>query len=248
MKTFFTAILIVIWKLWFYFLALIGVVFLSPIVLCFTFKDNHYKYAYQIIRYWSKLVFYGSGFRLNFIQNAKLENHQQYIIISNHTSVMDILLMYIIHPKHQLTFVGKKELEKLPLFGQIYKRTCILVDRKSAKSRAKVFELVHQKILLKRNVIIFPEGGVPDDTNIILDEFKDGAFSIAKSQQLPIAVYTIQGLKESFPFDFFKGFPSKIDVKLAYSISIDEVNSLSKQELKESIRNKMLKDLTYGNL
>jgi 1-acyl-sn-glycerol-3-phosphate acyltransferase len=230
--------------MWFYALAFLGVLFLSPIVLCFTFNDNHYKYAYQIIRFWSKFVFYGSGFSLNFIQTEKLDINQQYIIIANHTSVLDILLMYMIHPQHQLTFVGKKELKKLPLFGQIYQRTCILVDRKSAKSRAKVYELVHQKILLKRNVIIFPEGGVPDDTKIKLDEFKDGAFSIAKSQQLPIAVYIIKGLKESFPFDFFKGFPSKIEVKLIDVISIDEVNSVIKHELKESIRTKMLENLT----
>jgi 1-acyl-sn-glycerol-3-phosphate acyltransferase len=30
-----------------------------------------------------------------------------------------------------------------------------------------------------QNIVIYPEGGVPDDTSIVLDEFKDGAFTLS---------------------------------------------------------------------
>ncbi len=62
------------------------------------------------------------------------------------------------------------------------------------------------------SIVIYPEGGVPDDTSIILDEFKDGAFTLASKHQFPILVYTFIGLKEMFPFDNSKGHPGKVRV------------------------------------
>lgn len=63
-----------------------------------------------------------------------------------------------------------------------------------------------------QNIVIFPEGGVPDDTSIMLDRFKDGAFILSETHGFPIAVYTFVGLKEMFPFDHGKGFPGKVKV------------------------------------
>src|SRR5690606_39621075 len=62
------------------------------------------------------------------------------------------------------------------------------------------------------SIVIFPEGGVPDDTSIILDDFKDGAFILSSKHESPIAVYTFIGLKEMFPFDNSKGYPGKVKV------------------------------------
>ena len=62
------------------------------------------------------------------------------------------------------------------------------------------------------NIVIYPEGGVPDDTSILLDNFKDGAFTLASKHQFPIAVFTITGLKEMFPFKNDKGHPGRITI------------------------------------
>jgi len=225
-------ILVVIWKLWFYFLAIFAMLVLTPFALIFTFKDSHFPITYKIIRIWSYIVFFGSGFRYNLIKNTELKKNQQYIVISNHTSILDIVLLFIVHPNHLLTFVGKKELDVVPIFGQIYKRTCILVDRKNFKSRAKVYELSKEKIKLNSNIVIFPEGGVPDDTTIVLDKFKDGAFNIAISESLPLAIYAIKGLKNSFPFEFTKGFPAKIVIELIEITPTISLNESNKEELK----------------
>jgi 1-acyl-sn-glycerol-3-phosphate acyltransferase len=58
------------------------------------------------------------------------------MIVANHTSMTDIMLM--LATVKTLCFV-EKELSKIPLFGFFYKRTCILVDRGCSKSRLKVF-------------------------------------------------------------------------------------------------------------
>src|SRR5690606_20438248 len=105
--------------------------------------------------------------------------------IANHTSMTDIMLMLAVVKDNPFVFVGKQELAKIPLFGFFYKRTSILVDRKNTKSKQEVFEQAQKRLAQGLSICIFPEGGVPDE-NIILDEFKDGAFRLAIDHQIPI--------------------------------------------------------------
>lgn len=166
------------------------------------------------MRLWCVCMFYGMGFRYQIFKQTKKEinPNEQYIIIANHTSVIDVLLPCILHPNHFLCFVGKKELEKIPIFGTIFKRICVSVDRSDKDSRAKVYALCAERIKQGKSIMLFPEGGVPDDTSIVLDEFRNGAFSMAVEHQIKIAVYTFIGLKEMFPFDNKKGYPGKVKV------------------------------------
>jgi 1-acyl-sn-glycerol-3-phosphate acyltransferase len=83
------------------------------------------------------------------------------------------------------------------------------------------------------SIVIFPEGGVPDDTSVILDKFKDGAFILSNKHQSPLAVFTIVGLKEMFPFDHGKGYPGKI--KIYFNEILEPTKNI--QELKEVSHN-----------
>ncbi|MBP2618716.1 1-acyl-sn-glycerol-3-phosphate acyltransferase [Chryseobacterium jejuense] len=159
-------------------------------------------------------MFYGMGFRYDLIKLSEQEKDKtkEYVFISNHTSIMDIMLTCILFPHHPICFVGKKELVKIPIFGTIYQRICVMVDRTSAKSRADVYRRCAEKMEEGNSIAIFPEGGVPDDTSIILDDFKDGAFMLSSKHNSPIAVYTFIGLKEMFPFDSSKGYPGRVKV------------------------------------
>jgi len=87
-----------------------------------------------------------------------------------------------------------------------------MVDRSSPRSRADVYRRCAEKMEEGNSIVLFPEGGVPDDTSIVLDQFKDGAFTLSSKHHSPIAVFTFIGLKEMFPFDNSKGFPGKVKV------------------------------------
>lgn len=203
-----------LWRGWFILLAFIFLILLGIPVLLFSIKPDHFKYAYFFMRLWCRILFYGMGFRYELIRytDKTLDKNRQYIFIANHTSLMDIMLMCVLHPHHPLCFIGKAELAKVPIFRIIYKRVCILVDRKSPRSRAEVYTKAAEKMKNGQNLVIFPEGGVSDDMSLILGEFKDGAFKMAAENNIPIAVYTFIGLKEMFPFDNGKGHPGKVKV------------------------------------
>ncbi|WP_419868845.1 lysophospholipid acyltransferase family protein [Chryseobacterium sp. CT-SW4] len=203
-----------LWRFWLLILAFILTILFGIPVYILSFSKKHYKYAYKFIRLWCFGMFYGMGFRYELINltDKKIDKQRQYVFVSNHTSLMDIMLPCILFPDHPLCFVGKKELVRIPIFGTIYKRICVMVDRKSARSRAEVYRRCAEKMEEGNSIVIFPEGGVPDDTSIILDDFKDGAFILSSKHHAPLAVYTFVGLKEMFPFDNSRGYPGKVKV------------------------------------
>lgn len=237
-------VLTIIWKIWFSLLTsllviLIGFFWVYP----FSLNPKTFPIAYKGIRLWAVLVFYGSGFRLEIDKKLKLDPQQSYLFVSNHTSIIDIWVMAIIHKKHPIVFVGKEELVKIPLFGTIYKRICILVNRQDKRSKMRVFRLAKEKINLGNSIVIFPEGGIPDDTSIVLDKFKDGAFTIAISTGLPIAVYSFKGLKEMFPFQLTKGYPGKVKVELLDIIETKDLSLNQKDEIKQIVFDRIQRSL-----
>ena len=208
-------------------------------VLIFSIKKEHYHYAYFFIRLWCFGMFYGMGFRYELINltDKKIDKKQQYVFISNHTSIMDVMLPCILMPDHPLCYVGKKELVKIPIFGIIYKRICVMVDRTSPRSRADVYRRCAERMKEGQSIVIFPEGGVPDDTSVILDSFKDGAFTLSSKYQSPIAVFTFAGLKKMFPFDYSKGHPGKVKVYFTAIIEPDQSVEMLKEKAHHQIKN-----------
>ncbi|KMQ71110.1 glycerol acyltransferase [Chryseobacterium koreense CCUG 49689] len=212
-------------------------------VLILSIRKEHYKYAYKFIRIWCFGMFYGMGFRYELIKltDKKIDKNRQYVFISNHTSLMDVMLPCLLMPNHPLCYVGKKELVKIPIFGTIYKRICVMVDRNSAKSRADVYRRCAERMKEGQSIVIFPEGGVPDDTTILLDSFKDGAFILSSKHEVPIAVFTFVGLKEMFPFDNSKGHPGKVRVYFSDILeptnSAAELKAVAYQEIKKVLEN-----------
>ena len=112
-----------------------------------------------------------------------------------------------------------------------------MVDRNSPKSRADVYRRCAERMKEGQSIVIFPEGGVPDDTSITLDAFKDGAFILAANHSVPLAVFTFKGLKEMFPFDHSKGYPGKVKVYLTDIIPPYTPVSAIKEEAYQKIRN-----------
>jgi 1-acyl-sn-glycerol-3-phosphate acyltransferase len=129
---------LVIWRIWFYFLTSIPVILLSPIWLFFIFIPNGYRFIFWIARnIWAPFVLYGCGFYVLKINNLKKVSGN-YILVANHTSYIDVMVMFRMSSV-PFVFVGKKELVKIPIFGVLYKRAVIMVDRSSAKSRFGVY-------------------------------------------------------------------------------------------------------------
>lgn len=180
-------------------------------------------------------------------REVKYQKGESYLFVANHTSMLDIMLMFYA-TKNPFVFVGKKELAKFPLFGFIYKRTCILVDRNNNKSRVEAFKNAEKRLNRGLSVCIYPEGGVPDDYNLILDQFKDGAFRLAIEHQIPIAPMTFHDNKKRLPYDLFKGSPGIMRVNIHKIISTEGMESSDRKVIKNQTRELILNELLHPSL
>ena len=231
----------VLYRIWFYILVTLPILILFPILLISISKESWYSFFFKIARIWAKFILIGMGFVYKIDREQTPEKDKSYLFVANHTSMADIMLM-LVAVKNPFVFVGKAELAKIPLFGFFYKRTCILVDRSSSKSRQAVFLRAQRRLKSGVSICIFPEGGVPEE-HIVLDEFKDGAFRLAINHQIPIVPLTFADNKKRFSYTFFSGSPGKMRVKIHKFLSTEGLAVADTKTLNEKSKQIILKQL-----
>ena len=183
---------------------------------------------------WAKCALFGTGFYYKTQFEERPVKGCSYMFVANHTSMTDIMLMLAIID-NPFVFVGKAELAKIPLFGFFYKRTCILVDRSSQKSRLEVFKRAQKRLDQGLSICIFPEGGVPDDRSIILDSFKDGAFKLAIDHQIPVVPISFGDNKERMSYTFFSGSMGLMRAKVHAFVHTKGKSQNDKKEVREQV-------------
>ena len=235
---FFKIIFWCLYRVWFYVLMALPILAMFPFLVISILKEKWYPYFFVMARIWARIILFGMGFYVKIDKDQELENGKSYMLTANHQSMTDIMLMLAV-TRNPFVFVGKKELVKIPLFGFFYKRTCILVDRSSAKSKMEVFERAQKRINQGLSICIFPEGGVPAE-NVVLDSFKDGAFRLAIEHQLPIVPMTFADNKKRFSFTFMSGSPGVMRVKVHRFMATKNLTQDNKKELREQVRDVIL--------
>lgn len=229
-------ILWTLWRIWFYILMAIPILIMFPFLILSILSEKGYPYFFFMARIWAKFILFGMGFYYKVESEQAVDENKSYMIVANHTSMADIMLMLAII-KNPFVFVGKKELARIPIFGFFYKRTCILVDRSDSQSRMAVFAKAQKRIESGLSVCIFPEGGVPNDESILLDNFKEGAFRLAVEHQIPVLPISFGDNKERFPYTFFAGSPGIMRVKIHKQVDTQGKTNVDRKIIREQIRN-----------
>ncbi|NAY91589.1 1-acyl-sn-glycerol-3-phosphate acyltransferase [Muricauda sp. JGD-17] len=231
------------YRLWFYILVAIPIFIFMPFLIVATLSEKTYPQFFWMARnLWAKPILYGMGCIPKITWEQQLEKGKSYMLVANHTSMLDIMLMLAVS-KNPFVFVGKKELVKIPIFGFFYKRVCILVDRDNVKSRTGVYLRAQRRLNQGLSICIFPEGGVPDES-VLLDEFKDGAFRMAIAHKIPVVPIVFYDNKKRFSFTFFSGGPGKVRVKVLPFFETGILGTEDKSTLREEVRELLLTELT----
>ncbi|UJH90245.1 1-acyl-sn-glycerol-3-phosphate acyltransferase [Antarcticibacterium sp. 1MA-6-2] len=232
----------IIWRIWFYILLGLPIVVMFPFLIIFTSSERFYPQYFVCARIWAKCILYGMGFIPKKCSSAKLEKGKSYMFVANHTSITDIMLMLAVID-HPFVFLGKVELARIPLFGYFYRRTCILVDRGSQKSRLEAFAEAQRRLRQGNSICIFPEGGVPEDKFIVMAPFKDGAVRLAIDHQIPIVPITFHDNKRRFSYTFLSGSPGIMRAKIHPVVPTKNKTQADKREIKDEVFEVILKEL-----
>jgi len=232
----------ILYRIWFYILVSLPIFVFFPLLLLTTLSERTYPQFFWLARnLWANTIIYGMFCFPRISYEQRLEKGKSYMLVANHTSMLDIMMM-LKTSKNPFVFIGKKELANIPLFGFFYKRVCILVDREDSRSRAAVYRRAQKRLNQGLSICIFPEGGVPEE-HIILDEFKDGAFKMAIAQNIPVVPITFYDNKNRLPFTFYNGGPGIARVSVHSFFKTKELMENQKSELREQVRNVILKEL-----
>ncbi|MEK6152785.1 lysophospholipid acyltransferase family protein [Flavobacteriaceae bacterium 3-367] len=231
-----------LYRIWFYILVTLPIALFFPFLLLSTLSERTYPQFFWLARnLWAAPILYGMGCFPRIIREQKMVRGKSYMLVANHTSMLDIMLM-LRTSKNPFVFVGKKELVKIPIFGFFYKRVCIMVDREDSRSRTGVYMRAQRRLGQGLSICIFPEGGVPEE-HVLLDEFKDGAFKMTIAHGIPVVPITFYDNKKRFSFTFFSGGPGRTRVRVHTFFKTDQLKEEDKSILREQVRNVILQEL-----
>lgn len=187
-----------------------------------------------ISKRWMQFFFFVSGCSLKVKGKENFVSGKNYIVICNHNSFMDVPVTTPYIPAANKT-IAKIEMSKIPLFGLVYKRGAILVDRQDKASRGNSFKKMKEALAMGMHMCIYPEG-TRNKTDKPLKEFHNGAFKLALETGKSILPALLFNTKKVLPpGKFFYFWPSKMEIHFlpAITISNKEDFTISKQTIFE---------------
>lgn len=122
---------------------------------------------------------------------------QNYIVVCNHNSLMDVPISVPGIPGGNKT-IAKISMAKTPVFGIIYRTGSILVDRNSEASRKESYLSMRRVLEMGLHMCIYPEG-TRNKTDQPLKSFHDGAFRLAIDTRKAILPGIIFNTKKALP-------------------------------------------------
>lgn len=222
-----------IWAVWYVLIFL--VVFFTlifPFQLLFLQRKKWYRYANFMNRIWAFIVCPLVGHWI-FVKNRKHFHmaKRPFLIVANHSSYIDIPILMWTLP-FDARYIGKAELGKVPLFGYMFRKLHIPVNRSSKTDSYRAFKKASECLEQGTSVVIFPEGTIPE-TPHKLGDFKDGAFTLAVRYKIPVLPVSIKNSRYAFEDPtVFRAMPKKITVFIHEPILI---TNQTEQELKSEI-------------
>lgn len=171
-----------------------------PFVLLFSALlpiDTGKRSILVVLWIWASLFSMFSGFWITTRNRAEVDISKSHIYVGNHGSYLDAVAVCISLPQY-FSALGKVEITKVPVFGLIYKRIVVLIDRSSKESREQSVAALKKDIANGQSVLIFAEGTM-NQTEKPLADFYDGAFRIAIETQTPIIPFVMINNRKLLP-------------------------------------------------
>jgi 1-acyl-sn-glycerol-3-phosphate acyltransferase len=172
--------------------------------------------AFSISKLWAYTMLAVSFVRTEIKNKDKILKGTSYIIISNHQSLCDIIVL-ITTLGIQYRWIIKKEILKLPIFGYaLYASRNIFIDRSNTTSAIESINKGFDRLPKGVSVMVFAEGTRSPDGQI--HEFKKGGFITAVARKISILPVTVNGSRRVMRKGSFTLKPGKIQVVIGNPI------------------------------
>jgi 1-acyl-sn-glycerol-3-phosphate acyltransferase len=157
---------------------------LYPFFLIIIANKSWHKHCYYLNKLWANVALFLVGIKTQIEGIDNLEIDKQYVYCANHFSLLDIVSFGF--APHSVVYVGKSDLAKIPLFGFMFRKLHVTVNRSSPTNSYKALHNALDKMGNDRSLVMFPEGGIMSKRIPEMSRFKDGAFRAAITKQIPL--------------------------------------------------------------
>ena len=140
---------------------------------------------YKLCTFWADIILFLWAIRHRNIYEAPPAKGHSVIYVCNHISFIDIPFMLKAFRHQHIRVLGKSEMARIPVFGYIYRKSAVMVNRESEADRQKSVATLKAFLSNQISVVIAPEGTF-NETNRPLKAFYNGAFRIAVDTNTPI--------------------------------------------------------------
>ena len=219
------------------FIAFILITVLSCVFCLFRLRNtnNVYVTAYFMGRV-SRLL----GLKIELRIPDEVKALGPVVYVANHQSTYDIFtISYAVRPN--TVSVGKKSLQWVPFFGQMYKLSGnILIDRKNTMKAMDTIEITAKNIKEKNmSVWLFPEGTRSNGSG--LQPFKTGAFRTAQMANVPIVPICLSNIHNKIKLNRWDN--GKLIIEFLPPTYITEENSGNIRKLTNEVHDAMLEKI-----
>jgi 1-acyl-sn-glycerol-3-phosphate acyltransferase len=110
----------------------------------------------DMVRQWSRRMLDSLGIALQAQPAPQWPAHQGVLVVINHISWLDILVLNAVHP---MQFVAKDDIQRWPLIGRLVAASgTLFIRRRSARDALRVVHTMAQALRAGARVAVFPEG------------------------------------------------------------------------------------------
>jgi 1-acyl-sn-glycerol-3-phosphate acyltransferase len=188
-------------------------------------------YVFRIFNAWMAFFLIMTGVRKKITGKHHFKKGEAYVVVCNHNSFMDVPLASPAIPGANKT-IAKEEMAKIPIFGMVYSRGSVLVNRKSEESRRRSYTKMKEVLQMGLHMCIYPEG-TRNKSGEPLQRFHDGAFKLAVEtgkSVLPAVIFdTVKVLPTDKTFYFW---PHPVEMHFLEPIAVANKTT---QQLKEEV-------------
>lgn len=196
------------------------------------FRKSECK-AQAFPRYWGRSLCQLAGVRVVVEGMENIDPQQTYIFAANHCSQYDIL-SFQGYFNHNFRWIAKKELFRIPLFGQAMEQIgYIPIDRSHGRQALKSLDEAAKRIAAGSSVLIFPEGTRSPDGRV--QDFKAGAVLLAIKSGVPIVPLGFNGSFEILPKGKLLPKSGVITIRIGQPIPTEHYKTADKQELARNL-------------
>lgn len=229
--------------LWTFFLASSIIMFAIGCVIWILTRwfDRRLIVLHLFASVWASLyIWFNPLWNVTVEGRKKLPWKRPAVLISNHQSMVDILVLYQLFAPYK--WVSKKENFSIPLIGWLMRlNKYIEIDRESRESQVRLMRKASEYLGRNCSLLMFPEGTRHPGGK--LGTFKEGAFRMAHDNKTDIIPVVLNGTARALPRKgaILTGY-SRIRVRVLDPVPYEEFSGNSPRETLELIRGMMAEE------